>query len=229
MARDTVLISENGETFLHLMRKLREKENETPHRYFILNPLIGPEPITGSSRMKSGTATKLILDMVLVKSMRPDCDLTEMLQIYELLLEKVVYSEQTKKELGSVVDLAAKSLKSAVSINYLCDSKRLGFLCCVDASECVPTYGARPEHIKGFVSELEVREDWAGFFRECHSVSAANLVESLKNGLESSPDCLFIMVDNDQDFVDDQVSQNSQFFFFFMKCSKKNPDKFSQQ
>ena len=30
----------------------------------VLNPIIGPEPISGSSRMKGGTATKVMLDIV---------------------------------------------------------------------------------------------------------------------------------------------------------------------
>jgi N-acetylmuramic acid 6-phosphate (MurNAc-6-P) etherase len=37
---------------------------ETTPGTLVLNPIIGPEPISGSSRMKGGTATKIILDTV---------------------------------------------------------------------------------------------------------------------------------------------------------------------
>ena len=32
----------------------------------ILNPIIGPEPISGSSRMKGGSATKILLDSIII-------------------------------------------------------------------------------------------------------------------------------------------------------------------
>jgi len=31
-------------------------------RHFVVNPIVGPEAITGSSRMKGGSATKLLLE-----------------------------------------------------------------------------------------------------------------------------------------------------------------------
>jgi N-acetylmuramic acid 6-phosphate (MurNAc-6-P) etherase len=37
---------------------------ETTPEALIINPIIGPEPISGSSRMKGGSATKVILDTV---------------------------------------------------------------------------------------------------------------------------------------------------------------------
>lgn len=37
---------------------------EKTSRALVINPIIGPEPISGSSRMKGGTATKIILDTV---------------------------------------------------------------------------------------------------------------------------------------------------------------------
>jgi N-acetylmuramic acid 6-phosphate (MurNAc-6-P) etherase len=31
-------------------------------RHFVVNPVVGPEPITGSSRMKGGSVTKILLE-----------------------------------------------------------------------------------------------------------------------------------------------------------------------
>jgi hypothetical protein len=33
-------------------------------RHFILNPIVGPEPLTGSSRMKGGTITKVLIEVL---------------------------------------------------------------------------------------------------------------------------------------------------------------------
>jgi len=36
-------------------------------RHYILNPIVGPEPVAGSSRMKGGSITKLLLEMIAVR------------------------------------------------------------------------------------------------------------------------------------------------------------------
>lgn len=48
-----------GKTFYDIASRM-----ETAQRALVLNPIVGPEPISGSSRMKGGTATKVILDTV---------------------------------------------------------------------------------------------------------------------------------------------------------------------
>jgi len=49
----------NNRTFYDIALRM-----ETTPGTLVLNPIIGPEPISGSSRMKGGTATKVILDTV---------------------------------------------------------------------------------------------------------------------------------------------------------------------
>jgi N-acetylmuramic acid 6-phosphate (MurNAc-6-P) etherase len=44
-------------------RSVAEALNLKPE-HVILNPVIGPEPITGSTRMKGGTATKILLELI---------------------------------------------------------------------------------------------------------------------------------------------------------------------
>ena len=163
LARKTNTINNKNETFLDLMSRMKRLETNEPNKYFILNPLIGPEPITGSSRMKSGTTTKIILDIITAKALyvidRPEnaqINESELVAFYELLLEKCVYSERSLEKLGNIIDRASGSLKRLAqggSINYLTDSERLGLLCCVDASECLPTYGASKRDIKGSIAD----------------------------------------------------------------------------
>ncbi len=49
----------NNRTFYDIASRM-----ETTPEALVLNPIVGPEPISGSSRMKGGTATKVILDTV---------------------------------------------------------------------------------------------------------------------------------------------------------------------
>ena len=57
-----------GKTFREVAIALEELSQKQPHQYFIINPVVGPEPITGSTRMKGGTATKIILDTLFAVS-----------------------------------------------------------------------------------------------------------------------------------------------------------------
>ncbi|KAJ8333330.1 hypothetical protein SKAU_G00422260 [Synaphobranchus kaupii] len=43
----------------------RMEQMQKTNRAFILNPAVGPEPISGSSRMKAGSATKILLETLL--------------------------------------------------------------------------------------------------------------------------------------------------------------------
>lgn len=169
MARRTQKINERGETFFDLLGRMNSLELARPHTYFVLNPLIGPEPVTGSSRMKSGTATKIMLDIVLSLALLNDATIKQlrassknedkcgyedrmviwqMIECYRRVMNEVVYAQSNA--IGSLIDRAAVSLRTTGgSINYLADDERLGFIACVDASECVPTYGANKDDIKG--------------------------------------------------------------------------------
>lgn len=143
-------------TFYQLLQDNKETKN-----FFILNPLIGPEPITGSSRMKSGSATKILIDLIFLKYILNEIDLKFLLNQYEGLLDNVVYNK-TNNNLASLIDKASKCLKNGHSISYASIKSlnttvkanlkmQLGILACVDASECIPTFGANREDIRGFI------------------------------------------------------------------------------
>lgn len=62
LARDTKIEKWDKtckETFLEL-----EKLSQDSDKAFILNPVVGPEPITGSSRMKGGSMTAILLEII---------------------------------------------------------------------------------------------------------------------------------------------------------------------
>lgn len=210
MTRKTQAINQNNESFYDIMLRMKLRESENPNKYFLLNPLIGPEPITGSTRMKSGTCIKIILDMIISNMFNliendsnKTLNLLEMVNWYQDIKQNTIYSIDTIQNLGELIDKSAESLRfSGGSINYLCDSERLGLLCCVDASECLPTYGADKNDIKGFIScengigissYISVTE-WNGFLKACTTVWSQNIMENLD--LFKSDKCIFILIDD---------------------------------
>ncbi|KAA0710821.1 Glucokinase regulatory protein [Triplophysa tibetana] len=123
---------------------------------FILNPIVGPEAISGSSRMKGGSATKIILEAVLLaghqaifreKTISPEC-LSSWITASERIYENT-YSHVD--ELTSLVQKAGESLQRNGHVYYL-GWRTLGIIGMIDASECVPTFGADFGDIRGFIN-----------------------------------------------------------------------------
>ncbi|CAG2257794.1 unnamed protein product [Mytilus edulis] len=144
-----IKIEKWDKTFLQVVRLLENEVAE--NKAYILNPVVGPEQITGSSRMKSGTATKILLETIFVSCIKATenipSNIEAHLKSYQDLCE-VVYKETSS--ISKLVQLAGDSLKAGGSISYIgWDS--LGVMGMIDASECPPTYGASLSDIRGFV------------------------------------------------------------------------------
>ncbi|CAL1541996.1 unnamed protein product [Lymnaea stagnalis] len=132
-------------TFFQVVQELEKAENSS--KAYILNPIIGPEPITGSSRMKSGTTTRILLEILSLKAIHRQLSISELISMYESACHSVYkYTD----DLGSMIDLAGASLTSGGHVFYLgCDG--FGLMAMIDASECPPTYGASFHDMRGFV------------------------------------------------------------------------------
>ncbi|ESP02485.1 hypothetical protein LOTGIDRAFT_237979 [Lottia gigantea] len=145
-----IIIENWHKTFLNVMEELLSLEGSK--KGFIINPVVGPEPITGSSRMKSGTATKLILESIFIAALSR---ITGQKIIAQLILNsyETVYNDlySEKQKISKVVKLAGESLKSGGSIYYI-GYDSLGIMGMIDASECRPTYGASLDDVRGFLS-----------------------------------------------------------------------------
>uniref|UniRef100_A0A4W3HZK7 Glucokinase regulatory protein n=1 Tax=Callorhinchus milii TaxID=7868 RepID=A0A4W3HZK7_CALMI len=126
------------------------------HKGYIINPAIGPEAIAGSSRMKGGSTTKILLETILLTAHKAVSDnssitdrcLLDMLKSYEQV-HKNIYSHSTK--IATLVKHAGASLQKNSHIYYI-GWKSLGIIGIIDASECVPTFGADSSHVRGFVN-----------------------------------------------------------------------------
>ncbi|XP_052091066.1 glucokinase regulatory protein-like [Mytilus californianus] len=144
-----IKIEKWDKTFLQVVRLMENEVAE--NKAYILNPVVGPEQITGSSRMKSGTATKILLETIFVSCVKAyeniPSNIEAHLKSYQYLCE-VVYKETSS--ISKLVQLAGNSLKAGGTISYIgWDS--LGVMGMIDASECPPTYGASLSDIRGFV------------------------------------------------------------------------------
>ena len=134
-------------TFHQLIVESSKHEN-----FYLLNPLVGPEPITGSSRMKSGSATKVILDLIFLKFLFKSSQLVDIVNIYENLIDECLYNSSVSSEhLANLISLSSSALQNKQSISYVSHDMQIGVMGCVDASECIPTFGAHREDIRGFI------------------------------------------------------------------------------
>ncbi|XP_053394873.1 glucokinase regulatory protein-like [Mercenaria mercenaria] len=151
LARNTAI--ENWDkTFLQVINRLKIFPSKSRSGY-IINPVVGPDPITGSSRMKCGTATKILLETICLTGL---CDMyypeenlqpSDLMRCYNIV-NKAVY--KVKQDLSRIVESAGQSLRAGGKIYYM-GSDSLALMGLIDASECPPTYGATLDDIRGFV------------------------------------------------------------------------------
>lgn len=113
-------------TFKQVLERAQKAEN-----FMLLNPVVGPEPVTGSTRMKSGSATKVILETLFCAANAvnegDDADPEERL-IALAYVVRVLFNEYESAireaylpshEMARVIDLAGQALNTGGRIFYL--------------------------------------------------------------------------------------------------------------
>jgi N-acetylmuramic acid 6-phosphate (MurNAc-6-P) etherase len=158
-------------TFRQIAKKLDEKRTTNRSQYIILNPIVGPESITGSSRMKGGSATKILLDVAFACALltfhhqnttnRDQISewAFQMLHGFETAVrytydhhELYIGSEKhtSTKGLDQLIERTAQSLRQGNHLYYI-GVNNAGMLGFIDASECFSTYGTAMTDVRGFI------------------------------------------------------------------------------
>uniref|UniRef100_A0A8C9PHZ3 Glucokinase regulatory protein n=1 Tax=Spermophilus dauricus TaxID=99837 RepID=A0A8C9PHZ3_SPEDA len=123
------------------MQKMQEKREA-----FVLNPAIGPEGLSGSSRMKGGSATKILLETLLLAAHKTvECGivasqrcLLEILRTFERA-HQVTYSQSSK--IATLMKQVSTSLEKKGRV-HLVGWQTLGIIAIMDGVECIHTFGA---------------------------------------------------------------------------------------
>uniref|UniRef100_H3D9U3 SIS domain-containing protein n=1 Tax=Tetraodon nigroviridis TaxID=99883 RepID=H3D9U3_TETNG len=141
-------------TFHSVMQRMLELEQS--QKAFIVSPAVGPEAISGSSRMKGGSATMILLEVILSAAQAAAftrAPVTEKVILQSMLAYKstvdVTYSHTER--ISTLVEAAGKSLRCSGRVCYL-GWGSLAVLGLIDASECNPTFGADYEDVRGFIA-----------------------------------------------------------------------------
>ncbi|CAF4671945.1 unnamed protein product [Rotaria sp. Silwood1] len=178
----------NGKTFYDIAVRM-----ETTTGVLVLNPIIGPEPISGSSRMKGGTATKVMLDIAFyLASTNNTTKVRDVIEEFKATIDRM---KNTRMDLATVVQQAGDcnrtiiiyfSLLNNTYIRYV-GSSTFGIWGMIDASECVPTYNSSYDDIRGFMTN--------DYFKKNLNLEPANSFVSPALH-ESTPDDLWKLFEN---------------------------------
>ncbi|KAF5909628.1 glucokinase regulatory protein isoform X1, partial [Clarias magur] len=183
----------------------RMYEMQKQQKAYVLNPAVGPEAISGSSRMKGGSATKIILETIFSAGHEAAYNrnavtlsgIQKTLNMFEKV-HQITYS-QTEK-LAALVQSAAKSLRSKGHVYYL-GWQTLGIMGIIDASECIPTFGAGFEDIRGFVSngfsEMKNKEGDLSSLGPHFIIDHKGFVDTILPNLSDNDTVLFLYSEHD--------------------------------
>lgn len=150
------------------MRALLLQLNEDP-RATVLTPMIGAEPIAGSTRMKGGSATRIVLDCLAFPGA-----VQQRLDLYRRLLDHL---QQTFD--GALITWAGTVLNRGGALTYVAGDGAAP-LALLDASECPPTFGAKPFQVQAVCSGLAER--LPEFDNRDHSLAAYQQRANPKDG-----------------------------------------------
>ncbi|XP_036947386.1 glucokinase regulatory protein isoform X1 [Acanthopagrus latus] len=141
-------------TFYSVVQRMQELAKG--QKAFLVNPAVGPEAISGSSRMKGGSVTKILLEVVL--SAAHAATFTNTPVTYMGILQHVRAYEKTldityaqEEGISALLEAAGRSLRCGGRVCYL-GWGSLGVTGLIDASECIPTFGADYNDVRGFIS-----------------------------------------------------------------------------
>jgi N-acetylmuramic acid 6-phosphate (MurNAc-6-P) etherase len=109
----------------------------------VVNPLVGPEAVTGSSRMKGGSMTKFIIEGALTNGAVRG-------SVYRDAHEAVYGVPRSSAQLSLLGSTAGQALLAGSCVVYLA-REAVGILSLIDASEQRPTFGAAETDVRGFV------------------------------------------------------------------------------
>lgn len=149
-------------SFYDVVQKIKDHP-----RCVLINPIVGPEPVTGSTRMKGGSATKLLLEVIFTAAMVKAKNLSPNTLSYPLKsvawdMDSLIFSmlrqyENTRvdtysqiPDIAHLVELGSMALKAHKHIYYI-GPDTFGILGTVDASECPPTFGASFDDVRGYL------------------------------------------------------------------------------
>lgn len=126
LSRNTPIENWPG-TFLDVARRTDEAPNAT-----LLNPVVGPEPITGSTRMKSGSATKILLEALFhgaraASLEEPDADPEDVVGALVPFLRMLLadYESAVREayvpihEIAALVEMGSRTVREKGHIYYL--------------------------------------------------------------------------------------------------------------
>ena len=115
----------------------------------IITPSVGPEPITGSTRMKGASATKIILEIIFTLAFAPQPpSIPQLVEEYSRAIADTYYASQ---QLSSLIEAAGRALNTSTGRVFYLGEETFGIAALVDASECPPTFNARASDVRAFL------------------------------------------------------------------------------
>ena len=215
---------------------------------FIINPVLAAEPITGSSRMKGGTATKMILETIFIAAhvkaghFQSNLSTKSYSEIINFFFDKVyhqayqqfsIYKQQTISLIQSCGDsLIKKTHNNEDGHIYYVANGAFGILSLIDASECPPTFGTDYNTVRGFLhggygALCNSEGDLESKFGDLYAISW-NWFESLIPGLNPCDTVIFVICELDNlDYtkhVISEVKKSPCNMFGIVKEMKENKD-----
>lgn len=211
LARNVPLPTLGNRSFRDVVADL-ERCGSSPFRV-LLNPIVGPEPVAGSSRMKGGSVTAVLLDVICLKACYNAALLPTTHRLYALASMSVpeLISEYQRchaltyaccsSSLPPIMDICAQAIRQGGHIYYI-GAGSGPIVGCIDASEMPDTYGAPFSQTRGFVAggwaALGNSEGDLSHQSYLHRIGLNHFMEDIAPTLSSNDSVVVLISGNDE-------------------------------
>ena len=188
----------------------------------------GPEYITGSTRMKSATAQKIILDMISMVALNPDQDLEALLQRFIKGSSDITGAiSQSLPQLTALVEKVIPILQNQGRLIYLGNGLP-GRLSVIDASECPPTFGVEHSTVTGLIEGgIEAFRHTPASTPQDNASAGQDLI---RQGVTGADIVVGVGIDNISGYVQDGLTRsNTEGTATALIMVDSQPDKTDQQ
>jgi N-acetylmuramic acid 6-phosphate (MurNAc-6-P) etherase len=197
LARNVPLMGLENKSFRDVIATFDNRDS-WPWRVLV-NPVVGPEAVSGSSRMKGGSATLAVLDIICLKAISAllprehhlrelaELSVSQLLNKYQQCLT-ITYSSCTPR-LPQIMDRCAQALRSGGHIYYI-GIESAAVMGCIDVSEMPDTYGAPFDQTRAFIvggwEALGNKDGDISSRSRLHRISLGHFVEDVLPNLGSN-------------------------------------------
>lgn len=200
-------------SFRDVLKELEIRSHAGDADCILVNPVIGPEAVAGSSRMKGGSAALALLTAICCSAVDTNFDYHREVDFDMAIVSSLTVSQETITRTYQACMTTLPTVMTAVAASLMPESGMRGHvyhvgrglagaMACIDSSEMPDTYGSPFDETRAFIDGgwlgLGVKSGDLSLLSPLHRISFTQFMEDIAVSLSSRDTVIFSVIDADE-------------------------------